>query len=316
MRKFDYSLLKTMQISGALVKKISAVSRMEARAELLLPAMPNPQRLGGYAARFDETADAKGYADALALVRKNSPPSGDDLREMHRALMSRAGDPGAGSYTSSDGLIVEYDGAGNRKVRFRPVRAADVPAAVDMIFGAAGKALDDGAEPLLLVPCVFLDLANAAPFEKGGAAVSLLACRSLMGAAGYPAVSRVPLEKYALEGSGRLAEALRRSSAGWNTGSCDPMPVIRVLLDVIYRAYSEKDAAFPSGTLSGGRKEKKYERIESALASAGGPLSKADLCALLPDVSVSTVEAVLGRLLREGRIRMRGAGKSARYETA
>ena len=43
------------------------------------------------------------------------------------------------------------------------------------------------------------------------------------------------------------------------------------------------------------------------------PLSKRDLCNLLPDVSLTTVEAVLGRMLKEGRIRRIGQGRATRY---
>lgn len=46
------------------------------------------------------------------------------------------------------------------------------------------------------------------------------------------------------------------------------------------------------------------------------PLSKAKICTILPDVSPTTVEAVLGRMVREGQIRRLGAGRSSRYVRA
>jgi len=43
------------------------------------------------------------------------------------------------------------------------------------------------------------------------------------------------------------------------------------------------------------------------------PLSKADICGILPDVSPTTVEAVLGEMVRGGRVRRIGAGRASRY---
>ena len=43
------------------------------------------------------------------------------------------------------------------------------------------------------------------------------------------------------------------------------------------------------------------------------PISKADICKILPDVSATTVESVLGKMLKEGQIRKTGSGKNTRY---
>ena len=47
--------------------------------------------------------------------------------------------------------------------------------------------------------------------------------------------------------------------------------------------------------------------------SSLAPLSKAEICTILPDVSPTTVEAVLGKLVREGQVQRLGAGRSSRY---
>ncbi len=43
------------------------------------------------------------------------------------------------------------------------------------------------------------------------------------------------------------------------------------------------------------------------------PLSKAEICRLLPDVSPTTVEAVLGSMVKKGIIQKIGSSRSARY---
>lgn len=43
------------------------------------------------------------------------------------------------------------------------------------------------------------------------------------------------------------------------------------------------------------------------------PLGKSDICAMLPDVSPTTVEAVLGAMVRGGLIRRLGGGRGTKY---
>ena len=43
------------------------------------------------------------------------------------------------------------------------------------------------------------------------------------------------------------------------------------------------------------------------------PISKADICHALPDVSPTTIEAVLGSLVKGGNIRKVGTGRCVKY---
>ena len=54
-------------------------------------------------------------------------------------------------------------------------------------------------------------------------------------------------------------------------------------------------------------------RITATVLNSFTPMSKADVCAILPDVSPTTVEAVLGEMVRTGRIRKLGSGRGTRY---
>ena len=63
-------------------------------------------------------------------------------------------------------------------------------------------------------------------------------------------------------------------------------------------------------------KATKKERIEHAVMSCEEPLTKTDICLILPDVGQATVEMELGRLLKEGRITKIGNGKLSAYMRA
>ena len=74
--------------------------------------------------------------------------------------------------------------------------------------------------------------------------------------------------------------------------------------------YKELDKRF---TVVGSRKVTKQARIEATVLNSLTPISKADILKILPDVSATTVEAVLGQMIRDGQIRKVGAGRATRY---
>lgn len=65
--------------------------------------------------------------------------------------------------------------------------------------------------------------------------------------------------------------------------------------------YKELDKRF---SVVNSNKITKKARIEATVLNNLTPISKAEICKILPDVSVTTVENVLGRMVREGRIKI------------
>ena len=55
---------------------------------------------------------------------------------------------------------------------------------------------------------------------------------------------------------------------------------------------------------------------EATVLNSLTPLSKAEICRILPDVSSTTVEAVLGAMVKNGLIKKIGVSKSTRYMKA
>ena len=60
------------------------------------------------------------------------------------------------------------------------------------------------------------------------------------------------------------------------------------------------------------------ERIAAIVNQNSAPLNhnEAEICRILPDVSPTTVEAVLGAMVKSGSIKKIGASKSTRYRKA
>ena len=74
--------------------------------------------------------------------------------------------------------------------------------------------------------------------------------------------------------------------------------------------YKELDKRF---AVVHGKKITKKSRIEATVLNSLTPVSKAEICDILPDVSPTTVEAVLGEMVRDGTVRRTGSGRATRY---
>lgn len=105
-------------------------------------------------------------------------------------------------------------------------------------------------------------------------------------------------------------EALKQSSAGWSTNENDYFSFIENFLSSLYMCYKELDKRF--AVVNSVRITKKA-RVEATVLNSLTPVSKAEICRILPDVSPSTVEAVLGAMIRDGSIEQIGAARATKY---
>lgn len=81
-------------------------------------------------------------------------------------------------------------------------------------------------------------------------------------------------------------------------------------LTTLYACYKELDKRF---AVIGSRKVTKQARVEATVLNSLAFISKSDICEILPDVSATTIEAVLGKLVRDGKIRKVGTGRGVKY---
>ena len=79
---------------------------------------------------------------------------------------------------------------------------------------------------------------------------------------------------------------------------------------MLYMCYKELDKRF---AIVHGKKITKTERIEATVLNSLVPISKSDICGILPDVSPTTIEAVLGKMVKDKKIKKIGQSKLTRY---
>ena len=222
-----------------------------------------------------------------------------DILRLHEMMMSIVGYEYGGQYKKDDNVILEVDADGNRRVRFRPISAAETPKAMEQLELAYLAARDDAnINPLLLIPCVVLDFLCIHPFRDGNGRMSRLLSLLLLN-------KNEQINNYK-----DYYEALRQSSAGGDTNENRYFPFIEYFLSTLYMSYKELDKRF---AVVNGKIITKKARVEATVLNSLTPLSKAEICRILPDVSQTTVEAVLGSMVKSGAIKRIGTSRGSRY---
>ncbi|MCD8013002.1 MAG: Fic family protein [Lachnospiraceae bacterium] len=345
MRKFDYSFLNngllpanlvtlTANIAslrtmagvrkeeyGAVFTELEAVAKVQSvkNSNAIEGIVTSDERIAAIvnqnsAPLNHNEAEIAGYRDALNAIHLGYSYLDfrqSDILRLHETMMSIAGYEYGGRYKIDDNVILEVDAEGNRKVRFRPVPAAETLSAMEQLELAYMDAKNDAnINQLLLIPCVILDFLCIHPFRDGNGRMSRLLSLLLLYKNGYDAGKYVSFEEQINNYKGWYYEALRKSSADWESNGNTYAPFIENFLSTLYMCYKELDKRF---AVVHGRKITKKARVEATVLNSLTPISKAEICDILPDISPTTVEAVLGAMVKSGSIRRLGQGRASRY---
>ena len=255
-----------------------------------------------------------GYRDALAEIHKGYTDIDfreSDILRLHAIMMNIAGYSFAGKYKEVDNDIIEKDKFGRRRVRFHPTLAADTPEEMEQLVLAYQEARDNAnVNQLLLIPCVILDFLCIHPFRDGNGRMSRLLSLLLLYRNGFDAGKYISFEEQINLRKGNYYDALMRSSIGWHENQSDYSAFIMEFLTALHMCYKELDKRF---AVVGSRKVTKQARVEATILNSLTPISKADVVKILPDVSPTTIEAVLGQMVKSGAIRKIGSGKGTKY---
>ena len=258
-----------------------------------------------------------GYRNALDEVhtlREQMTVSEQTILHLHRVMMEVAGYEEAGRYKTEDNLIMEIDERGRRHICFAPVSAAQTEEAMEQLMLAYMDARNNPRiNKVLLIPCVILDFLCIHPFADGNGRVSRLLTLLLMYKSGYSIGKYVSFEEQINNSKEYYYGSLQESSEGWHTNENSYIEFMKNFLSTLYKCYKELDKRFSTVN---GKKLKKSERIEMTVLNSVLPISKAEICGYLPDVSPSTVEAVLGKMVKDGSIRKLGTASATKYVNA
>jgi len=225
--------------------------------------------------------------------------------------MSYTGNENNGKYKTENNLIIEQDEEGNKKVRFKPISAKETPKAMEqLVLAYIDASNNSNINQLLLIPCVILDFLCIHPFKDGNGRISRLLSLLLLYKNGFDAGKYISFEEQINNSKGYYYETLKESSVSWDTNENTYIPFIQNFLSTLYLCYKELDKRF---NVVNSNKITKKARIEATVLNSLVPVSKSEVCNILPDVSPTTVEVVLGNMIRNNKIKIIGKGKNTKY---
>lgn len=345
MRRFDYSFLKNGLLPANFVSLAASIAELKTLAHIRqqtharvfteLEAVAKIQSVkSSNAIEGIVTSDAR----LAAIVRQNSAPLNHDEAEiagyrdalntihleytrldlrqsdilrLHAIMVGYSDYARGGQYKTDDNVIMEIDADGQQRVRFRPTSARETPQAMEQLELACLDArCTANINQLLLIPCVILDFLCIHPFLDGNGRISRLLSLLLLYKNGFDAGKYVSFEEQINKSKAYYYETLRQSSAGWADNENSYFPFMHGFLVNLYMCYRELDKRF---AVAHGNKITKKARVEATVLNSLTPLSKAEICQILPDVSPTTVEAVLGNLVKSGAVQRLGSARTARY---
>ncbi len=258
-----------------------------------------------------------GYRDALDEIHSSYEQmtfNEDTILHIHEIMTNVAGYELSGKYKVEDNLILKIDTNGRRRVRFTPVSAAQTEDAMNQLILAYMDARDNPRiNKLLLIPCVILDFLCIHPFTDGNGRVSRLLSLLLLYKSGYDVGKYVSFEEQINEDKDFYYVALQDSSEKWHISENSYFEFIKNFLSTLYKCYKELDKRFSTVN---GKRLNKTERIEQTVLNSVLPVSKAEICEILQDVSPTTVEAVLGKMVKTGTILKLGQARATKYVNA
>ncbi len=233
----------------------------------------------------------------------------DTLQRLHALCQSASGD--AGQFKRVDNDIVEFLPGQAPVVRFRCVKAAETPVAVEELCQHYQHALDqENIPPLIAIAALVLDFLCIHPFRDGNGRVSRLLTLLALYQHGYEVGRYISLERLMEESREDYYECLRLSSSRWHDGKHELTPWFDFIFAVIRRAYIELEER--AGQVEAPRGAKS-ERVLAAIRAQPGEFRLRDLERDCPGVGREWIRTLLAELKKSGEVACRGRGPGARW---
>jgi Fic family protein len=295
----------------ALIQSVESSNRIEG---VTIPVdRLRPVVLGKVKPRDRSEGELAGYRQALDWIfsRKREVSVIPGVIQRLHAFAQGGFSGDAGDWKHRDNEIIEILPNGERKIRFVATSAKDTPKTMDALCRTYREACEDQRIPPLLIVATFVfDLLCIHPFRDGNGRVSRLAATLLLQAHGFQVPRYVSLERLVEQNKQDYYAVLAECSQGWHEGKNDLIPWWNYFLSVLRHAYKE----FERQVESTKARPAKSDLVRQTILAQVEQFTLGDLAAQLPSASTQLIKKILAELKKQGKIRLVGRGRGARWE--
>ena len=344
MRCFDYVGLKNQKWDSETVAYIAAIHEAKGRQELYLKRKPQELDKLVEIAKIQSTETSNeiegirttntrlkqllsdkttprtrdeeeiaGYRDALNVIHENYeyiPVTRNYILQLHKILYGHSGKSIGGKFKNVQNYINAVGADGKEYTIFTPLAPYETPTAVDAICEQFNRAIAAGeVDPLILIPIFIHDFLCIHPFSDGNGRMSRLLTSLLLYRCGYFVGRFISLEAKIAKTKHLSYDALSAAQVGWQAEKDDPRAFVKYILGTIISAYRD----FQDRMELVSEKLPALDMVRKAVRSQIGKITKAQVLAICPSLSASSVEVALKKLVKSGELTKHGAGRNTYY---
>lgn len=256
-----------------------------------------------------------GYRDVLSLIHENYnfiDITQNTILQLHRDLYKYTGYSYGGKFKNSQNYIEEENEKGEKKIRFTPLSPVETPIAIEDLCKNYNELVNnESCDLLVLIPIFILDFVSIHPFNDGNGRMSRLLILLLLYKANYLVGKYISIEKIIEETKDSYYDTLEKSSVKWHDNENDYSYFVEYYLGIILNAYKEFDSRI---NIVENKKVTAYDRIIDIFKANIIPIDKAYIMNKCPDLSETTIERSLNKLLKEDKIVKISGGRYTKYK--
>lgn len=259
-------------------------------------------------------AQIAGYSSALGFVEGHFDKfelSTQVILGLHEELYAHHDMGRKSRYRKKDYMYVQVDGH-PQAMPVSPISAFETP----LVLGSACDNLADAfhadaCSPLILNAVFTVDFLCIRPFDEGNGRVSRLFADLMLMKAGFDVARYVSIDRIIEQSAMDYYDALNACVERWDRGQNDYRPYALYWLAVVHEAYRRLFAKIDLATTGASGKS---ERVRLLVEQSAAPVTKRQLREAFPDISEATIEAALGKMVKDGLVEKLGAGRSTAYQ--
>ena len=256
-----------------------------------------------------------GYRDVLTLIHENYnfiDINQNTILQLHRDLYKYTGYSYGGKFKNSQNFIEEENEKGEKKIRFTPLSPVETPIAIEELCKNYNELVNNEmCDLLVLIPIFILDFVSIHPFNDGNGRMSRLLTLLLLYKANYMVGKYISIEKIIEETKDSYYDTLEKSSLNWHNNENDYSYFVEYYLGIILNAYKEFDSRI---NIVENKKITAYKRIIDIFKDNIIPIDKAFITNKCPNLSETTIERTLNKLLKEDKIIKISGGRYTKYK--